>query len=232
VRRWLVSVFVLIGCASGGSDDDDAMTPAPSQTDAVTIAAIFERHHLEEVVRGVGATPNEGGRATVIGFRGRSIDGAVHDTKVAEVFDDAFAVLLADGRVVVLPGATHPWFRSSSLARDADGDGRPDVGMIRAGRYRAIKNGKHFGAPKYAVTTRAGGVFLPGFRNTDHDGAYSVEERDRSTRRGDAVDDVRFHAAGPGSLAPIGCQVLSPADMNRLAALVGEAFDYILIEEP
>src|SRR5262249_45855228 len=154
------------------------------------------------LLRGHGVTPNEGGVITVVGVRGK-------DPRVKPVFDERFVVLLPDERVFTFAGSTHPWYAFHSFPRDVDHDGLGDVGMIKPGRYRAMRAGFHFGAPTYGVTLPNGDPFLPGWRNTDHDDTYSAEEKAASDARGDALDEILFHAAGTGSLAPIGCQVLS-----------------------
>ena len=100
--------------------------------------------------------------------------------------------------------------------------------MLKPGKYRAHKVGTHFGAPKYAVSQTNGRAAVPGWRNTNHDDVYSPEEMAASDARGDLLTDILVHAAGNGSLPPIGCQVLAPADMNALAKLVGDDFDYEL----
>jgi hypothetical protein len=84
----------------------------------------------------------------------------------------------------------------------------------------------------FDVTLPDGDPFLPGWRNTDRDDVYSPDEKSASDTRGDALSAILFHAAGPGSLAPIGCQVLAPADMSTLADLAGDTFDYVLVEAP
>lgn len=161
------------------------------------------------------------GRPLVIGIRSKG-------TRVREAFDDRMVVKVAGKPDVTFAASTHPWFRSHPSATDADRDGVPDVGMLRPGKYRARKVGTHFGAPKYAVSQTNGKAAVPGWRNTDHDDVYSAEEIAASEARGDLLTDILVHAAGKGSLAPIGCQVLTPEDMNALAKLVGDDFDYEL----
>lgn len=160
-------------------------------------------------------------RPLVIGVRSR-------DPRVRRAFDDLVIVRVPGKPDVTFPASTHPWFQRSAAATDADHDGVPDVGMLRPGRYRAHVVGAHFGAPKYALAQASGQAAVPGWRNTDHDDVYDAEEIAASEARGDLLTDVLVHAAGDGSLPPIGCQVLAPADMNALARLVGPDFDYEL----
>lgn len=162
-------------------------------------------------------------RVTVTGVRTR-------DVRVAQVFDDVMVVRDANGREVRFAASTHPWFQNSDQATDADRDGAGDVGLLKPGRYRATRVGTHYGAPKYSLRRLDGNALLPGWRNTDHDDRYSAEERAASDARGDLLSDILVHAAGPGSLPPIGCQVLSPDDMNALAKIVGDSFDYELVD--
>lgn len=174
--------------------------------------------HDENVAEASGAATT---RPLVIGVRAR-------DTHVKEAFDDVIIVKVAGKPDVTFAASTHPWFTNSAAATDADKDGVPDVGMLKPGRYTARKVGTHFGAPKYAVSQTNGKAAVPGFRNTNHDDVYSDDEIEASNTRGDLLTDILVHAAGNGSLPPIGCQVLSPDDMNALAKLVGDQFDYEL----
>jgi hypothetical protein len=160
-------------------------------------------------------------RPLVVGIRSK-------DTHVKEAFDDVIVVKIAGKPDVTFAASTHPWFEDSPSATDADRDGVPDVGMLKPGRYRAHRAGTHFGAPKYAVAQTNGKAAVPGWRNTNHDDVYSADEIAASERRGDLLTDILVHAAGKGSLPPIGCQVLAPDDMNALAELVGDDFDYEL----
>jgi hypothetical protein len=160
-------------------------------------------------------------RPLVIGIRSAN-------THVKQAFDDMMIVKVPGKPDVTFAASTHPWFQNNAAATDADHDGVPDVGMLRPGRYRAHKVGTHFGAPKYAVSQTNGKAAVPGWRNTNHDDVYSEEEIAASEARGDLLTDILVHAAGNGSLPPIGCQVLAPADMNALAKLVGNDFDYEL----
>jgi len=167
---------------------------------------------------GAGATST---RPLVIGVRSK-------DTHVRAVFDDQIIVRIPGHDDVAFAASTHPWFQRNAAATDADHDGVPDVGMLRPGRYHATRAGTHFGAPKYAVSQTNGAAAVPGWRNTNHDDTYSADEIATSEKRGDLLTDILVHAAGNGSLPPIGCQVLSPDDMNALAKLVGPEFDYEL----
>lgn len=186
-------------------------------------AAFAERH---------GMKPREG-RALVIGIRGRDLARQLHPTRVVRAFDDTLVVLTPDGRVVELAASTHPWETEGRGAPDVDGDGRPDIGMIRPGKYLAVRRGARRnigGGPTYHVLTRAGGGSLPGWRNTNQDEVYSPAERAASEARGDALTAVLFHQAAEGGPKAIGCQVLDASGMRRLAEEVGARFDYLLVD--
>jgi hypothetical protein len=150
------------------------------------------------------------------------------DTHVKIAFDDKMTVQIPGKPDVTFAASTHPWFQNNAAAPDVDHDGVPDVGMLKPGKYHAKKKGTTYGAPTYAVSQLNGNPAVPGWRNTNHDDVYSDAEKAASDARGDLLTDILVHAAGPGSIAPIGCQVLSRDDMNALAKLVGDEFDYEL----
>jgi hypothetical protein len=185
------------------------------------------------LVRAAGGIVNRDGRATVLSLRGRSVDGTAHDVVVTDADDDTFVVLSPDHTVTTLSGSTHPWQIDDNYPLDVDHDGRPDVGMVKPGRYLVVSQGIDVaGAPSYYVYTEDGDYHLPAWENTDHDDRYSDEEKAASDERGDTVTDVLFHSQGPGAPVSIGCQVLSEESMVELADLVGESFDYILVDAP
>lgn len=176
---------------------------------------------VDEAGEPPAAEAQSASRPLVLGVRSK-------ETRVAKAFDDVMIVKVPGKPDVTFAASTHPWFQHSAAATDADRDGVPDVGMLKPGRYRARRAGTHFGAPKFAVSQTNGKAAVPGWRNTNHDDVYGEDEIAASDRRGDLLTDILVHAAGEGSLPPIGCQVLSPDDMNALAKLVGNDFDYEL----
>jgi hypothetical protein len=177
------------------------------------------------------------GRGIVIGVRGRSLDGTLHEVTSQHAFDDLAVVLPADGGPsVFLEASTHPFEREGVAGvPDVDQDGARDVGMIRPGRYLAKGRGARLtgGHPAFDVTTPEGSGALPGIRDTNHDGVFSAEEDDASTRRGDRITAILFHRADGGAPPAVGCQVFSPEGIDRLTELVGgraATFDYLLVE--
>ena len=200
---------------------------------AAVAHAVAPFDYYAGLVRAAGGVVNRDGRATVLSLRGLSVDGTHHDTVVTDADDDTFVVLSPDHTVTILSGSTHPWQIDDNYPRDVDFDGRPDVGMIKPGRYLVVSQGIDLaGAPSYYVYTEDGDYHLPAWENTDHDDRYSDEEKAASDARGDTLTDVLFHSQGPGAPVSIGCQVLSQDNMVALADLVGDSFDYILIDAP
>ncbi len=181
--------------------------------------------------RGVVPRPD---RALVVGLRGRDLSGAPHETRIERAHDDTLVVLTPDRRVLRFAASTHPWeVDGGAGVPDVDGDGRPDVGMIRPGRYLAVRRAKHKdirGVATYRVLLGDEKDGLPAFRNTDRDDRYSPEEQKRSIAEGHAATAILFHASGFGEPRAVGCQVLEPAAMSDLAAAAGERFDYVLVE--
>lgn len=161
--------------------------------------------------------------ATLVGVRSPN-------TRVAQKFDDRIIVLTTSKTATSFAASTHPWFKRNAAAPDVDGDGIGDVGMLKPGSYHAKIAGSTYGAPKFAVSLPNGSGALPGWRNTNGDDRYEDSEIAASEARGDRLTDILVHAAGPGSIAPIGCQVMAPADVNAVARLVGSSFDYVLID--
>lgn len=223
-----------LGPEDGGSSraSDGRTKPAsPTAPDAgAARSGVYARY--AELAREHGMTPRRD-RALVIGVRGRNVRGEPHDVKIAPAYDDTLVVLTPDRRALVLPASTHPWERAGPGVPDVDGDGVPDVGMIRPGKYVAVRRDPRrdiAGAPTFHVLTVNGRGKLPGFRNTDQDDTFSAAERRRSEARGDTLTAVLFHRIGPGAPGAVGCQVLDAEGMHRLASAVGERFDYLLVD--
>jgi hypothetical protein len=200
-----------------------------------TMPPLHDRAFYDEIARGHGvADPNAA--VLVVGLRGVTRDGKSHETTSVQAYDDVIAVLGKDGSVVELAASTHPWFASSKASDDADGDGVPDVGMIRPGRYQVEpRPGNEIaGAPTFHVTT-GGSDRVAGWRDTNHDGVFDDEERAASEARNDTLGAVLFHQGGQGAPAPIGCQVFAAKDIRRLVQAVGGSgarFDYVLVDAP
>jgi hypothetical protein len=217
-------------CASPASDGDAAeaeSAPSALGSDAYRIYG--------ELAREGGSAPSPGS-VTVLGLRGLSYDGELHDTRYAHAFDDTLVVLRADGTVERFPASTHP-LEVAGVAGvpDVNGDHVADVGMIRpgvydvAGRERAIA-----GAASFAVSRHdTGAGKLAGWRDTDHDGVLTTAERSASEGRGDGLTDVLFHQGEGGAPAAVGCQVLPAASIRPFTAAVGgprARFRYVLVE--
>lgn len=193
--------------------------------DDYTKYAVFARRH------GMVLQPD---RALVIGVRGRTVAGVVHEVRVRRAYDDLLLVLTPDRRVIRLAASTHPWeIEGGEGVPDVDRDGRPDVGILRPGKYIAVQRGSKqniLGARTYQVLKSDRSDKLPGVRNTDHDDVYSPAEHAASEARGDTLTAILFHQGGAGAPKAVGCQVLDADNMRRLIAEVGVQFDYLLVD--
>jgi len=196
--------------------------------------------HYANIVRANGGEVNPNGQPTVLGIRGMSRDGQVHDTGSTRQYDDTMVVLTPDGRVREFAGATHPGQNRSSASPDVAGrnggrrDGAGDVGMINPGNFQVVPNGMRNGAPSYHVRDESGrSGRLDGVRDTNHDGQFSTEERNRSAQRGDQLTAVLFHPGGSTRPSSIGCQTLSPSDYREFVDAIGggrSSFNYSLVD--
>ncbi|MBN2358340.1 MAG: peptidoglycan-binding protein [Deltaproteobacteria bacterium] len=184
-----------------------------------------------EIVRAHGGKVCPGGKATVLGIRGLSRGHQAHGLSSAARYDDTF-VVLKNGKAYEFHGATHPGQSWSSMSPDVTGDGVGDVGCIKPGNYYVRPNGPHAGAASFWVNTTGGSGYLPGWRDTNHDGRYSRAERRASERRSDRLSGVLFHQGNAYAPSSIGCQTLSPAEFRRFIAAVGgsqASFTYTLV---
>ncbi|MBX3205936.1 MAG: hypothetical protein KF764_12760 [Labilithrix sp.] len=221
---WIAALAALSACAPA---PEEAETASETSGQAVSgsyddYAAFAARH---------GSAPRAG-QPLVIGIRGRDLAGNVHETRVTQTLDDTLVVLTPDERVVRLAVSTHPWETTGNVP-DVDGDGHGDVGMIRPGKYLAVQREASRdigGARTYHVLTEGGADRLPGYRNTDHDDAYSADEREASDSRGDYLTAVLFHRGGEGTPPAVGCQVLDADGIRILAREGGARFDYLLVD--
>lgn len=226
----LVGMLTATGCSASASSSPAGNEEADTEA---TFGPLHDRAFYEQIATGAGVTLH--GQAVVVGVRGMSRSGAHHDVHTQKTFDDVVAVLKADGTVLELPAATHPWFTTSTAAPDVDGDGRGDVGMIRPGRYHAVPRPGRLlaGQPTFHIQTVEGSDKLPGWRDTNHDGVYDDAERKASETRHDALGAVLFHEGGPGAPAPIGCQVLDAVAIKTFVTAIGGAgadIDYVLVD--
>ncbi len=175
------------------------------------------------------------GHVVVLGLRGRSMDGTLHDTHTGKVYDDTF-VILRNGTALELQGSTHPWFTHSVSSPDVDGDHLPDVAMIRPGRYHAAPrpaSSNIGGLPSFHVVTVAGNGSLPTWRDTKHDGSYDAAERAASEKRHDLASSILVHLGGLPDVPAIGCQVLPHDELQTVLSAVASqknGFDYVLVD--
>lgn len=220
MTRWwtVLRCLTLVGCATpmavDAADDESAATTTSATTED------YDQWTATLAAKGITVSTTT---ATLVGVR-------TPDTRVAQKFDDRIIVLTTAKTATSFAASTHPWFERNAGAPDVDHDGKPDVGMLKPGSYHAKLAGSTYGAPKFAVSLPNGTGALPGWRNTNGDDQYEDAEKAASDARGDKVTDILVHAAGPGSIAPIGCQVMAPTDVNAVAKLVGSSFDYVLID--
>jgi hypothetical protein len=105
--------------------------------------------------------------------------------------------------------------------------------MIRPGVYDVTPRDRLIaGAASFAVTQHGRGK-LPGWRDTNHDGLLSDDERAASEARADGLTDVLFHQGEGGAPPAVGCQVLPASAIGAFTAAVGGArarFVYVLVD--
>jgi hypothetical protein len=179
-----------------------------------------------DLVRSHGGQVCPNGEPTVIGIR-HGISGA------STSYNESFVVLTPDGRVRSFPGATHPGQTRSSASPDVNHDGAGDVGMIAPGNYKVVPNGPHGGNASFRVETVGGSGWIPGWRDTNHDGVYSDAERAASQARGDSLSGILFHQGNAYSPSSIGCQTMSPGAYQQFLSAVGgpnASFNYSLVQ--
>jgi hypothetical protein len=231
----LASMLAVSACAV--ADPDGAYDGTSCEKcDGPGLPALHDRAFYEAIASDAGVALGVG--PIVIGLRGVARDGSYHDTHSTASFDDVIAVLPPSGSVIELAAATHPWFTTSEMSPDVDGDGHRDVGMIRPGRYRAESRPPSrdiAGQPTFHIVTVAGSDKLPGWRDTNHDGTFDDTERATSEARGDTLGAVLFHQGGAGAPAAIGCQVFSATSIKSFVTAVGgrsATLDYVLVDAP
>lgn len=91
-------------------------------------------------------------------------------------YDDTFVLIVPTSMPCVFPGATHSYQADSKLAVDINGDGRPDVGTIRPGRF-VLRDDGSMPYPVFTVTMPDGSGCLPCWRDIDHDQVISDADK-------------------------------------------------------
>lgn len=202
-------------------------------------------------VAGMGFNPLE--RAVLFCLRGLKLgDNETHEVIARPAYDDTFALLQAGKAPYVFSGASHPYQRDSKLSPDVTGDGRGDVGCIRARRYMGgnqwtggvytLRLALETPHPIFTLTTSSGSERVPVIRDTDHDGRYSeAEDRASAERRGkpqtnddgDYATAVLFHTgfdapANAAHRSSIACQTCSLPHLEHLASVARTMTYYVV----
>lgn len=230
LRALLLSFLALAGVACTA----DAGSDAPSTDEALTALGPEAYQAYAALAKEGGLAPTPGS-ITVLGLRGLSTEGVVHPVSYTRAFDDTLVVLGADGHTAVrFAASTHPFeLKGVPGVPDVNGDRVADVGMIRPGVYDvAGRDRKIGGNASYAVTQNGEGR-LPGWRDVNHDGVISEQERTASETRKDGVTDILFHQGEGAVPAAVGCQVLPARSIREFASAVGgdlAKFRYVLVD--
>lgn len=233
----LGGITVLTGCAA--TNDAHAAANGAASTTGRTLILDGERvhvrlapssatpaqkyEHYRRIIVASGGQMNPSG-PTVLGLRGVDPGGRVHETRARGDLQDTFIVLRKDASgspsVREFRGSTYPGQRASTKSPDVTRDGAGDVGMIAEGHFSVVPNGPFHGKPSYHIRTTGGSGWLPGVRDTDHDGVHSPAEWAASKARGDRLGEVLFHRTGnSGGVSSIGC--LNVADLDGFVQAVG-----------
>ncbi len=208
-------------------------TFAPQAPPSAEEKAKFEK--FAAMVKAGGGEVNPGGKPTILALRSGK-------TESIATYGDRFVVLTKDGRVTELVGSTKPSGKATHKSKDADGDGKKDLGILRPGSYQvqAWKSIYPGTALASYVVQRIGAKdkldnAVPAWRDTNQDRFFSDEEKAASVRRGDVATEILFHAGGGEKPNSVGCLTLSPKEMKRLIEAVGgpsAAFSLTLIQTP
>ncbi len=170
----------------------------------------------------------------------------------ATTYQDVFDIFKANGTLAQITGTTRPAQPApdDGSVPDVDGNGTPDLGIVRPGIYTAQGN-TTFGLTDYArpafrvLYEGSGG--LPAWRDLDGDGVFSEEEKSLSVSRGYLITEVLIHYGfdpggdtfgdgwgtqyGPWS---VGCQNIPYSYLDSFLSDVGgagETFTYAVIED-
>src|SRR4051794_334499 len=174
LRAILLSVLTIggLGCAASSADESE------TADDALTTFGPDGYRAYAALASAGGASP-KAGSVTVLGLRGLAVDGTTHATSFAHAFDDTLVVFDADGVTARrFAASTHPFeLHGVPGVPDVNGDRIADVGMIRPGVYDVAGRDRLIaGAASYVVNQNGQGK-LPGWRDVDHDGILTSDER-------------------------------------------------------
>lgn len=171
-------------------------------------------------------------RPLLICLRGvRPFDEATHPMRSVAAYDDTGVFLHYDGAPMVFPMSSHAYQVNSKLSPDVDADGLGDVGTIVPGRYvlKDLHDGKY---PTFHVLAADMADRIPCWRDTDHDGIISHDERQRVY----SATAILIHGGiddppdSPHHYS-IGCQCVPLVWRRKLVQHAKGGFiDYILID--
>jgi hypothetical protein len=224
--------------APAGYNGGGPTGPAPGQTGVAAVpqggpqqgllapsnwSQAQQYQYYSNLVTQNGGTMNPNG-ATVLGIRGQSVDGQVHPDTFSKSYNDSFVVMQPNGTFQVLSGATHPGQAYSSMSPGGN------VGELQPGNYRVDPHGPHAGNSSYQVLNQNGTDGLPTARDFNHNGQIDANEANRPAV---PLTGVLFHQGNANSPSSIGCQTLSPQNMQKLINAVGgprAGFNYTLLD--
>ncbi len=167
----------------GDSDHAPEDPCCPASPDVSDHAAY---DYYRSVIEKNGGTMTRHG-ATVLGIRGESVDGYVHDTASLPRYDDTMVVLGEDRSVRIFPMTTHPAQKTSTQAPGGA------VGEIAPGSFIARPHGLHDGLPSYHLLNPDGSGDLAGWRDYNHDGVIDASEKARSEANHDTLTWILIH---------------------------------------
>ena len=154
-------------------------------------------------------------------------------------YDDAIIVVWRNGNGSVSlrrfkgntePAGVYAWGQrkaSKGSSTDIDGDGRNDLGRLRAGTYHYAPRAQGNFLGNKAFRARNTQVAM---RDTNHDGTFSLVDGDRLDPKG-AGRSMLIHQGGNTYTWSAGCQTIPKRYYNRFLRTLGKQtkFSYILI---
>ena len=167
-------------------------------------------------------------------------------------YQDVYDVFKADGTLATFTGSTRPAQPApdDGSVPDVDGNGTPDLGILRPGIYTA-RGDIEFGLTDYERPAfhvlYEGRDGLPAWRDLDGDGVFSAGEKSLSVSRGYLITEVLIHYGfdpdgttfGDGwgtqyGAWSVGCQNIPYSYLDSFISAVGgagETFTYAVIED-